>query len=163
MLGWQVKAIAAALVVAAITALIARDHIRTKRLNQYKRDVATLTQTIEAERQARATEQADRRQADATITQLNADLADLRSTPPITGVRCRTARPSVPGEGGGAAATDGAGTGAVAGLPREPAGGDGPFGPELDVSAGVDWYASKCAEQAVMWARMQEWDRARSH
>lgn len=108
------------------------------------------------------TERNDRRLANATIDRLNKDLDDLRNHPPIVGVRCRTTR-AVPAEGGSAVAANAAAAGLVEGMPAEPLGGDAAFGPEVDVSAAVDWYAARCSEQAVGQASLQWWESARGH
>lgn len=107
------------------------------------------------------TERDDRRLADATIDRLVKDLDAVRAQPPITGVRCRTVR--LPGEGRSAATPDATSSGAVEGLSAGDPVGDQSSGPEIDVSNGLDWYASRCSELAVTHSALQGWERQRAH
>ncbi len=152
MFGWQVKAIAAALVVAAITALIARDHIRTKRLNQYKRDIATLTQTIEHRDLTIATMQADAQLNKETENALYEKLAGITASRRPISVRCEPATAAaVPSEGGAAAGTDAA---SIDG---------GHAGPLRDVGAALEDARIELETNNARFEALQAWEAARTH
>lgn len=146
----------------AIIAFLGWHGYVAKQLKVTKAELATANQTIKAHEKTLETERNDRRIADATIDRLNKALDDSRKQPPIVGVRCRTSR-NVSAESGSPIPAHAAAPGAGQGLPARDSVGSEPNGPEIDVSAGLDWYASRCSEQAIEQAALQEFERARTH
>lgn len=100
MIGWQVKAIAIGIAALGILSLAAYAKWTHDRLEHWKGRAQVVEATLEAEREARATEQDDRRKADDAARSLEAELERIRNVPPAPSVFCRPRRAGVSGEGG---------------------------------------------------------------
>lgn len=154
----QAKLILAAVVVAIIGGLLWREHYLVGKVKRIEAEKTQLAASLASSEKARATEIADRRSADESAKSLQAELDRIRSEPRITGVRCRTSLPRSSSESGTASIATGT---AAEPLETVPAGDS--VGPERDVSVGLDWYGSKCAETAATLTALQEWELRRTH
>jgi hypothetical protein len=152
------KLIGIGIVLAAIGGILAHNHYLSRKYQATKAELVQANATITAEREVRKIEQDDRRRADESAKSLEAELARIRSQPPITGVRCRTIKPKSADESGTSASSNGAPAGSVEGVPESD-----PLGPEIDVSVGLDWYGTKCEEVAATLRELQSWESARTH
>lgn len=124
-------------------------------LNQ--RDAATelvtdLTGKLAAEKKNRATEQADRRKADASAQSLEDELTRLRKPHPVASVYCRPASVPGPASQGGSSAS-----------PDDPAVRGGPEAPLRDIGAAVDAVRIEQQTNAARQRALIEWERSRTH
>jgi hypothetical protein len=147
-----------AAIAAAFAFVLMREKWAVDKAKRLSAENTQLTQSLKAAEQSRAIEQADRRHADETARNLEAELVRIRNQPPITGVRCRTSVPRAATQGGTTASTQSPATESHEGMPEPDS-----FGPEADVSAGVDWFGEKCEEAVATIRAWQEWDESRTH
>lgn len=146
---------------AALLAALAWHSYVAKQLKTAKAELQAAHTTIAEKDALIAIERADRRRSDASVTELQARLDARHNEPPITGVRCRSAR-VVPAEGRAAASANAAAAGVVEGLPAGDSGGQGPD-EERDVSVGLNWYATACGKAVETLAALQAWEAGRAH
>ncbi len=155
MIGWQVKLGFALAVAGLVGFLIWKDHYNVKRLTALRADYKTLSATLKSEREARATEQEDRRKADAIAESLQSELASIRAEPRITGVRLCPRLPTASSQSGSASGTESATPGRVEATPAEDTG--------RDISDELDAYATDCAAVGAVARKWQEFDATRTH
>ncbi len=146
-----------AAIAAAFAFVLWREHMAVAKAKRLGAENVQLTQSLKAAEQSRVIEQADRRHADETARNLEAELARIRAQPAITGVRCRTLS-RTGSEGRTAASPPGTATESHEGVPEPDS-----FGPERDVSVGADWFGGKCEEVTATLRAWQEWDAGRTH
>jgi hypothetical protein len=150
--GWQIKLIAAALILAAIAGLLWHDKHQTDRANRLARENATLAESIEAERKARAHELKIAKEASDGYAQRLSELQAARADTPTRSVRlCRSASPAVPATAGAALGTDAAGDAGHAGE----AGQGVEAGP--DIGAALYSLADEKDEELARCASLQKW------
>lgn len=154
--GWQIKLIAAALILAAIAGLLWHDKHQTDRANRLARENATLAESIEAERKARAHELKIAKEASDGYAQRLNELQAARADTPVRSVRlCRNASPAVPAATGTAIGAD-AGT---AGEQPAAAGSDVEIGP--DIGAALYAQADDNDQRAAQCNALIRWVRSR--
>lgn len=143
------------LIIAAIALLggvFAHDHYETKRANREAAANMKLTADITAEKANRATEHADRRRADETVTSLQEQLDRINRPAQPVSVYCRPAKlPTATREGHAAASTD------------DPAIGDGAEGPLRDIGIAVDAVRREQQSNAARQRALMKWERERTH
>jgi hypothetical protein len=152
----QFKLIAIAVVALAIGGLIWKEHRATRRAQAAEAKVETLQASLAAAEANRKIEQDDRRRADESAKSLEAELASIRNAPRITGVLICPRVPSPSGQSRPTAVADDSSTERVEGVPSEDIAG-------IDVSAGLDEYATNCAATAATLSALQQWEQARTH
>lgn len=144
--GWQLKLIAAGLLLAAIGGAVWHVKSVTAERDEYRAQARQLTASLKAE-------QEDRRKADAKSAEFQKDLKDLRADRadnPLPAVVCKRPR-LLPAASEAAPRPDGA---RPADDPPEDAG-DRDIGPQLDE------FATACEANLIQLTRLQEWVRGR--
>lgn len=140
--GWQIKLIAAALILAAIAGLLWHDHHQTDRANRLARENATLAESIEAEREntRKANESAKRYEA------RSAELEASRRSDPLPAVRVCRSTARVPE----AEATA---------VPHEAAEADNPPADEgdRDIGPALDDFATDAEANLIQCQELQRW------
>jgi hypothetical protein len=102
MISWQVKAIAAAIILAAIGGLLAHDHWLSRKYKAEKAISAQLSANLTAERAAREKERELNRSIDQQLQAKAAEL-DLERSKPLPRLQCRrvpVSTPSMPSSSG---------------------------------------------------------------
>lgn len=147
---------------AVVLAALGWHSYTAKQLKVTRAALSTAEATIAAKDIQLDIERADRRRSDEAVTELQNRRDARADEPAIAGVRCRSIG-YVPAQGRAAGRTDARPAQPVEGLPARDPRGDESDRPEIDVSAGLDWYAEACGQVVDTLTTLQAWETARTH
>jgi len=153
-IGWQIKAIAAAAVLAIIGGILWHDHHVTKKLNAVSAELRQEKANYAALQAAQAHERKIAHEASADFESRLKALDEARAATPVRSVRlCRPANPSVSATAGAANGTDAGAAAEQPGAPGQATGISRDIGPDLYALAdAADERAAQC-NALIRWVR----------